>query len=70
MEVLTSYVQNFIILMMVDFSLLHARALALRPRCDPLPWLRELEECENKTFPHTDRNSLVSPKSYYARQCL
>lgn len=70
MEVPTSYLQNCIILLMVDFSVLHARALALRPRCDPLPSFRELEECENITFPDTDRNSLVSPKSYYARQCL
>ena len=49
MEVLTSYLQNCIILLMVDFSVLHARALALRPRCDPLPSFRELEECENIT---------------------
>lgn len=70
MEVLMSYLQNCIILLMVDFSVLHTRALALRPRCDPLPSFRELEECENITFPDTDRNSLVSPKSYYARQCL
>ena len=29
--------------------------------------LVKLEECENMTFPGTDRNFLVNPRSYYAR---
>ena len=55
MEVLTSFFQNCIILLMIDFSVLHARALALRPRCDTLSSLRELEECENMMFPANDK---------------